>query len=91
MDHKNIRGFKLTAFVPGDESDNAWAAMVTNESGEQRLLSFSQAVAGQMFAQIGAAMCDARANSATQPFSFRINLGFRVYSLLDGDGLLCGR
>lgn len=56
MDHRNIKKFELTAFIPGDDSHNAWAAIVTTESGDQMLLSFSLVVAGQIFGQIEAAM-----------------------------------
>jgi hypothetical protein len=56
MDHKNIRGFQLTAFVPGDDSDNAWAAIVTDANGGQMLLSFPLTVAATIFAQLEAAM-----------------------------------
>lgn len=56
MDHRNIRDFKLTTFIPGDDSPNAWGAIVTTESGEQMLLSFSLEVAGQMFGQLHAAL-----------------------------------
>lgn len=57
MEHKNICDFRLTAFVPGDtDGDNAWAAILTDASGEQILLSFSLEVAGKIFGQVHAAL-----------------------------------
>jgi len=47
MDHKNIRNFKLCAFV-NDNSPNAIAAILTMDTGDQFMITASLSIAGEI-------------------------------------------
>lgn len=47
MDHKNIRNFKLCAFV-NDDSPNAIAAILTTDTGDEFMITTSLTIAGEI-------------------------------------------
>lgn len=55
MEHRNIGAFELTAFV-GDDSNNAFAMILTSGDGEKLLISMPRTIAGQIAAQMSAAL-----------------------------------
>jgi len=55
MHHQNINGFELCAFV-GDDSDNAFAMILTPKDGEPFMLSMPRLLAGHIAARLSEAI-----------------------------------
>jgi hypothetical protein len=66
MDHKNVRKFKMCAFV-ADDSPNAIAAILTTDAGEEFMISTSLAIAGEIAVNFGAALQQAAREGQQTP------------------------
>lgn len=56
MEHRNIKAFELCAFIPHDDSDNAFAMILTPAKGEPFMLTMPATLSAEIAARLSEAL-----------------------------------